>query len=60
MLENEDKLKEVHYRMKGVPLECVKLYAEQNNMTLFDVYDKLMSNESITFDLLRPRNFAFL
>jgi hypothetical protein len=45
----------VHYRMKGVPLDCVKLYAEQNNMTLFDVYDKLMTNESITFDLLTTK-----
>ena len=30
MLENADGLKEVHYRMKGVSLDCVKLYAEEN------------------------------
>ena len=42
----------VHYRMKGVTLECIKLYAEEHNMSLFDVYDKLLANESITFDLL--------
>ena len=52
LLRNEDELEEIHYRMKGVTLECIKLYAKEHNMSLFDVYDKLLVNESITFDLL--------
>ncbi len=55
MLENEDKLKEIHYRMKGVPLDCIKSYSDENNMSLFDVYDKLLANEKITFDLLTTK-----
>ena len=42
MLTNERGENGIHYRMKGVTLECIKLYADENNMSLFDVYDKLM------------------
>jgi hypothetical protein len=52
MLTNDKGENGVHYRMKGVTLECIKLYAEERNMSLFDVYDKLLANDSITFDLL--------
>jgi hypothetical protein len=52
MLENEDNFKEIHYRMRGINLECIKKYSKENNISLYDVYNKLLNNESITFDLL--------
>ena len=39
--------------MKGVNLECVKIYAKENNISIYDVYDKLYNGEIITFDLLK-------
>ena len=38
--------------MKGITLDCIKKYAKDNKITLYDVYDNLLNNESITFDLL--------
>ena len=55
LLKNADDLEEVHYRMKGVPLDCIKLYAEKHNMSLFDVYNELLHDKSITFDLLTTK-----
>ena len=31
----------------------VKIYAEENKISIFDVYKKIYENESITFDLLK-------
>ena len=57
MLINDKSEHGVHYRMKGVSLDCIELYANEHNMTLIEVYNKLLHNESITFDLLstQPR-----
>ena len=57
MLINDKSEHSVHYRMKGVSLDCIELYANEHNMSLIEVYDKLLHNESITFDLLstQPR-----
>jgi hypothetical protein len=43
--------------MKGVTLDCIKKYAEDNNKSLYEVYESLLNNNSITFDLLtvKPR-----
>ena len=55
MLKNEAGEQGIHYRMKGVNLDCVKLYAEENNLSIFDIYNKLYNGEEITFDLLKAR-----
>ena len=41
--------------MKGIILECIKDYADSNNIEILDVYKKLLNNESITFDLLKVK-----
>ena len=55
MLKNEKDESGIHYRMKGVNLDCVKLYSEENNLSLFDIYNKLYNGEEITFDLLKAK-----
>lgn len=55
MLKNDKNEYGIHYRMKGVNLDCVKLYAEENNLSLFDIYNKLYNGEEITFDLLKAK-----
>ena len=55
MLINDKGEQGIHYRMKGVSLDCIKLYADEHKMSLLDVYDKLLINESITFDLLTTK-----
>ena len=55
MLKNETNKYGIHYRMKGVNLDCVKLYAEENNCEIFDIYNKLYNGEEITFDLLKAK-----
>ena len=55
MLKNEKGENGIHYRMKGVNLDCVKLYAEENNCEIFDVYNKLYNDETITFNLLKAK-----
>ena len=55
MLKNEENKQGIHYRMKGVNLDCVKLYGEENNLSIFDIYNKLYNGEEITFDLLNAK-----
>ena len=55
MLKNEKNEQGIHYRMKGVNLDCVKLYSEENNLSIFDIYNKLYNNDEITFDLLKAK-----
>lgn len=62
MLKNDKNEYGIHYRMKGVNLDCVKLYAEElrrtegpNNLSIFDIYNKLYNGEEITFDLLKAK-----
>ena len=55
LLKNDKGETGIHYRMKGVNLDCVKLYAEEHNLTVFDVYNKLFNGEEITFDLLKAK-----
>ena len=40
-----------HVRMKGVPTQSIEYYAKNNNLTMFQVYEKLYDGEKITFDL---------
>ncbi len=40
-----------HIRMKGVPTQSIQYYARENNLTVFQVYEKLFKKEKITFDL---------
>lgn len=55
MLKNDKGEQGIHYRMKGVNLDCVKLYAEENNLSIFDIYNKLYNGETLTFDLLKAK-----
>ena len=62
MLKNEKGESGIHYRMKGVNLDCVKLYAEElrrtegpNKCEIYDIYNKLYNGEEITFDLLKAK-----
>ena len=45
-----------HIRLKGIPTACIKYYAEQNNMTVLDVYNKLFGNEIIKFEFTNDGN----
>ena len=45
-----------HIRMKGIPTPWKKSYAEQNNISVLDVYKNLYNNEHITFDLTNDGN----
>jgi hypothetical protein len=40
-----------HVRMKGVPTQSIEYYAKQNEMTMFEVYEKLLKGDKIAFDL---------
>lgn len=55
MLKNDKNEYGIHYRMKGVNLDCVKLYAEENNLEIYDIYNKLYNGEIIIFDLLKAK-----
>ena len=55
MLKNEENVQGIHYRMKGVNLDCVKLYAEENNIEIYDIYNKLYNDETLTFNLLKAK-----
>ena len=55
MLKNEENKEGIHYRMKGVNLDCVKLYSEEFNLSIFDIYNKLYNDEELTFDLLKAK-----
>ena len=55
LLKNDKGETGIHYRMKGVNLDCVKLYAEEHNCEIFDVYNKLFNGETLTFDLLKAK-----
>ena len=60
VLQSTDKqgntIKSHHIRMKGIPTPCIKYYAEQNNISVLDVYKKLYDNKYITFDLTNDGN----
>ena len=45
-----------HIRMKGIPTSCIQYYAEQNNLSVLDIYKKLYNNEVIKFDLTNDGN----
>ena len=58
MLENKDGLKAIHNRAKGVSLDTIDKYANDNlNGDKYEVYNKLFNEEKLTFDLLttKPR-----
>ena len=42
--------------MKGIPTPCIKYYAEQHNVTVLYIYNKLYNNEVIKFDLTNDGN----
>ena len=60
ILESTDKngniINSEHVRMKGIPTECIQYYAEQNNITILDVYKQLYDNGIIEFDLTNDGN----
>jgi len=40
-----------HIRMKGVPTQSIEYYAQQNNMSVFKIYEELLAGKPVTFDL---------
>ena len=42
--------------MKGIPTPCIKYYAEQPNISVLGMYQKLYNNEVIKFDLTNAGN----
>ena len=60
ILEPTDKngktINSEHIRLKGIPTACIEYYEEQNNMAVFDVYNKLFDNKTIRFDLTNDGN----
>ena len=45
-----------HIRMKWIPNQCIKYYAEQNSISVLYIYKQLLDNESIEFDLTIQNN----
>lgn len=41
-----------HIRMKGISANSIKYYAEHNNITPFEIYEKLYNLEKIEFDIM--------
>ena len=60
ILESTDKdgmtIHSEHIRMKGIPTTCIKYYADQHNIIVLDVYNKLFNNKTIKFDLTNDGN----
>ena len=42
--------------MKGIPTACIKYYAEQQNISVLDVFKQLYDNKTIKFDLTNDGN----
>ena len=58
MLTNEEGKYAIHNRAKGVSLDTIYKYADDNlNRDKYKVYDKLFNEEKLIFDLLttKPR-----
>ncbi len=58
MLTNEEGKYAIHNRAKGVSLDTIDKYANDNlNGDKYEVYNKLFNEEKLTFDLLttKPR-----
>ena len=55
ILEPTDKdgktINSEHIRMKGIPIPCIKYYAQKKGITVLDVYKQLFKNKTIKFDL---------
>ena len=45
-------INEEHIRMRGIPAACIKYCAQQNNITVLDIYKKLYEGKEITSDLI--------
>lgn len=52
LLTNEKGEKQIHYRMKGVSLDCVEYEAKERKQTLYELYNNLFDEETIKFNLL--------
>lgn len=55
-------LVDYHIRLKGIPNASILDYCENNNITPYDLYEKLYNKEVITFDLTcggKKVNFQF-
>ena len=42
--------------MKGIPTPCIKYYADQHKMSVFDLFKQLYDNTTIKFDLTNDGN----
>jgi hypothetical protein len=49
--ENGNLKVEYHIRMKGIPSATIIHYCEQNNITPYQLYERLYNGEQIQFDL---------
>ena len=57
-MKDGKEINDVHIRMKGIPNQSIYHYAETNNITIKDIYEKLYNGEEITFDLTCGNNKA--
>ena len=56
ILKNDKEETNIHYYIKYVNLEYVKLYVEENNNnSIYDVYKRIYEFETLTFDLLKVK-----
>ena len=55
ILKNDKEETGNHYYMKCVNLEYVKLYVEENNNNIYDVYKRIYEYETLIFDLLKVK-----
>ena len=55
VLESTDKDNKIinsdHIRMRGIPTSCIKYEADKNDITVLDIYKRLLKGEPFKFDL---------
>ena len=60
ILESTDKggktINSEHIGVKGIPVACIKYYAEQHNITVLDLFKDLYDNGTVKFDLNNDGN----
>ena len=55
ILKNDKEETGNHYYMKCVNLECITLYVEENNNSIYYVYKRIYECETLIFDLLKVK-----
>jgi len=55
ILKNDNEETNIHYYMKCVNLEYVKLYVEENNNSIYYVYKRIYECKTLIFNLLKVK-----